>query len=118
MKLTYLADVAVGPLGATKTTPSKVVEALALETPIIVGTGSVGHELEILSSGLRVVDPTADALANALHRALQAGRAGLAEDLDARMRGFDWATIVLQLEQELERLVAARTVATKSGRGG
>lgn len=105
LAVTALADVAVGPLGPTRTTPLKVVEALVQGTPVVVGSQSVGPELTAFGPMVHVVESDPGALAESLLSLLDSPRPPSSDALRSRMRDYDWDTIATGVESELSRLV-------------
>lgn len=100
------ADVAVGPLGPTATTPLKVLEALASGTPVVVGRGSLGRELDGLAPMLEVVPPHPTAVARALLAALDTPPTWPKEAARSLLHEFGWERIAAEVETELCMLTA------------
>ncbi len=104
LEYTAAADVAVGPLGPTATTPLKVLEALAVKTPVLLGRGSTGPELRELEPWLTFVEPRSAALAQALTTGLASSSFGFAKDAAPDVSRFGWDAVTTEVERGLVAL--------------
>jgi len=105
---TKAADVAVGPLGRTGTTPLKVVEALAVGTPVVLGEGSTGPEFSQFRERLVFTRAEPASLAHALEQALGLGKLNDPRTVATLLGTFGWGAISEGLEAALQEIATRR----------
>ena len=105
----YLAasDICIGPLGATKAIPSKVLEYMACEKPIITGIESVSRVLAVDGKNCLLVQPEAKAVASEINKLIQNKDLSRNLALNAKMsiNGFAWDKLAVQLEEIMEAIL-------------
>jgi glycosyltransferase involved in cell wall biosynthesis len=99
-----LADVAIGPLGPTEASPLKVLEAVAVGTPVVAGEGSLGPELSGFAVLVDQVPSSPASVAKAILERLQSPRPATSEAFQRLVSPFGWVEIASQVESELERI--------------
>ncbi len=103
----YLAASAIyiGPLGA-KAIPSKVLEYMACEKPIIIGIESVSRVLAVDGKNCLLVQPEAKTIAYEINKLIQNKdlSKNLASNAKMSINGFAWYKLTIQLEEIMEAI--------------
>jgi glycosyltransferase involved in cell wall biosynthesis len=82
----------------------KVLEAVAVGTPVVAGEGSLGPELSGFAVLVDQVPSSPASVAKAILERLQSPRPATSEAFQRLVSPFGWVEIASQVESELERI--------------